>query len=78
MARQPVTVVLPTDPESGDVDPAQPALFYSEEGFFIGSRVLSAAELSLLGGSRSGRLLLAPPGGAAPAQTAGWWTRTAI
>ncbi len=60
-----VTVVLTTDPETGDVDPSAPALFYSRKGYFIGSRALRRAELDLLGGRRSADLAVPAPVAAA-------------
>ena len=78
MPRQTVTVVLPIDPTSGEADPDQPALFYSTEGYFIGSRVLTSSELALLNGWRTGQLAIAPPGEDQWAQTHDWSPRNAI
>jgi len=78
MPRQKVTVVLPIDPTSGEADPGQPALFYSTEGYFIGSRVLTSAELALLNGWRTGQLAIAPPDEGQWAQAQDWLPRTVI
>jgi hypothetical protein len=61
MARPSVTVVVQTDPETGDVDPSAPALFYSAEGYFLGSRELAHSEIRLMAGRRTADLPLPPP-----------------
>ncbi len=78
MALECVTVVVPTDPDTGDVDPSAPALFYSEEGYFIGSRELAHAEIVMLAGRRMAALPLAlPADDTALAATGGTRTRSA-
>ena len=58
-----LTVALVRDPQTGDVDPAAPALIYGDDGRCLGRRRLRASELDLLDGRYCAQIPVAVTGG---------------